>query len=233
MNFKQKITFISSVFLVAACSDDSTTSPSKENTQSQQYQCADGSIVDDLALCAIVDNGVIGEEVTIRYTCQDGSVVTDVNLCNSGATDSIEVSTYTCSNGLIVLDPSQCPQIITCLDGKVVASLEECAQEIEAPSSSSQNEESPTSSTTVTDTPTSSTPTVDIPMSSTPVVDTPASSSQTTPVANPDVSNGNTPSITYTASGANLSNDNGCVTVNGGEVVITCGGDYDFSGSYK
>ncbi|PWJ68325.1 MULTISPECIES: carbohydrate-binding domain-containing protein [unclassified Fibrobacter] len=47
------------------------------------------------------------------------------------------------------------------------------------------------------------------------------------------VSNGNAPVITYAASGATIANDNGCVTVNGGEVVITCAGEYDFSGSYS
>ncbi len=45
-------------------------------------------------------------------------------------------------------------------------------------------------------------------------------------------SNGNTPAITYAASGATVTNNNNCVQVNGGEVVITCAGDYDFSGSY-
>ncbi len=50
------------------------------------------------------------------------------------------------------------------------------------------------------------------------------------PFASP--SNGNVPAITYAATGASVQNDNGCVTVNGGEVLITCAGDYDFSGSY-
>lgn len=45
-------------------------------------------------------------------------------------------------------------------------------------------------------------------------------------------SNGNTPAITYAASGATVTNNNNCVQVNGGEVLITCAGDYDFSGSY-
>ena len=44
---------------------------------------------------------------------------------------------------------------------------------------------------------------------------------------------GPVPTITYAASGASITNDNGCVTLNGGEVVITCAGDYDFSGSYS
>ena len=46
-------------------------------------------------------------------------------------------------------------------------------------------------------------------------------------------SNGDTPSITYSTSGATVENNNNCVTVTGGEVVITCAGDYDFSGSYS
>lgn len=47
------------------------------------------------------------------------------------------------------------------------------------------------------------------------------------------VSNGNFPVVSYTASGAAITNSNGCITANGGEVVITCAGEYDFSGSYK
>ena len=47
------------------------------------------------------------------------------------------------------------------------------------------------------------------------------------------VSNGNNPVITYSTAGASVASDNGCVTVNGGEVLIKCAGDYDFSGSYK
>ena len=46
-------------------------------------------------------------------------------------------------------------------------------------------------------------------------------------------SNGSTPVISYAASGATVENNNNCVTVTGGEVVITCAGDYDFSGSYS
>ena len=61
----------------------------------------------------------------------------------------------------------------------------------------------------------------------------PASSVSTgsDPVVEP--SNGNTPTITYAASGATVTNNNNCVQVNGGEVLITCAGDYDFSGSYS
>ena len=60
-----------------------------------------------------------------------------------------------------------------------------------------------------------------------------SSNSNTTPNSNASVSNGNVPTISYTASGASVENNNSCVTVTGGEVVITCAGDYDFSGSYS
>ena len=57
-------------------------------------------------------------------------------------------------------------------------------------------------------------------------------SSSSTITATSTTSNGNTPAITYAASGATVASNNGCVEAKGGEVVITCGGDYDFSGSY-
>ena len=57
-------------------------------------------------------------------------------------------------------------------------------------------------------------------------------SSSSTITATSTTSNGNTPAITYAASGATVTNNNNCVQVNGGEVLITCAGDYDFSGSY-
>ena len=41
------------------------------------------------------------------------------------------------------------------------------------------------------------------------------------------------PVITYTASGATVTNAGNCVTVEGGTVKISCGGEYDFSGSYS
>jgi len=65
---------------------------------------------------------------------------------------------------------------------------------------------------------------------------TPIQSSNSTVVIQSSVSatsNGNAPSIAYATTGATLTNDNGCVTVTGGEVVISCAGEYEFSGSYK
>lgn len=58
----------------------------------------------------------------------------------------------------------------------------------------------------------------------------PASSATTS--ATNKASDGNAPAITYTASGATITKNNGCVEVNGGEVVITCAGEYNFSGTY-
>ena len=60
----------------------------------------------------------------------------------------------------------------------------------------------------------------------------PTSSAGTSSAVVVEPSNGNAPVITYAASGATVTNNNNCVQVNGGEVVITCAGDYDFSGSY-
>ena len=42
-----------------------------------------------------------------------------------------------------------------------------------------------------------------------------------------------TATITYAASGATVANGGNCVTANGGAVTISCGGEYDFSGSYS
>ena len=60
----------------------------------------------------------------------------------------------------------------------------------------------------------------------------PASSAGTGSDVVVEPSNGNTPAITYAANGATVTDNNNCVQVNGGEVVITCAGNYDFSGSY-
>lgn len=76
----------------------------------------------------------------------------------------------------------------------------------------------------------SSSTTGDNPYKPTSSAGTETSSASVVPVVEP--SNGNTPVITYAASGASVANNNNCVEVNGGEVVITCAGDYDFSGSY-
>lgn len=65
---------------------------------------------------------------------------------------------------------------------------------------------------------------------------TPSSSADATPNSSASVvtpSNGSVPTISYAANGATVENNNNCVTVTGGEVEITCAGDYDFSGSYS
>ena len=87
----------------------------------------------------------------------------------------------------------------------------------------SLTESTPASSSSISESSISSESTK--PVSSSSIV-TPNSSATT-------ISNGNVPTISYTASGASVENNNSCVTVTGGEVVITCAGDYDFSGSYS
>ena len=44
---------------------------------------------------------------------------------------------------------------------------------------------------------------------------------------------GDRPVITYAASGASVVNGGNCVSIEGGSVKITCGGEYDFNGSYS
>ena len=61
----------------------------------------------------------------------------------------------------------------------------------------------------------------------------PATQSSSSTPTQQVISNGETPVITYAASGATVANTNNCVTVTGGTVTITCGGEYDFSGSYS
>ena len=62
---------------------------------------------------------------------------------------------------------------------------------------------------------------------------TPNSSATASSSSVVSTSNGKVPTISYSASGATVENNNSCVAVTGGEVVITCAGDYDFSGSYS
>ena len=57
------------------------------------------------------------------------------------------------------------------------------------------------------------------------------SSSATTVTSNASTSNGNTPTIKYASATATLENDNGCVSIDGGTVTITCAGDYYFNGN--
>ena len=62
---------------------------------------------------------------------------------------------------------------------------------------------------------------------------TPASSSMDNMAQVNDNPSTDRPVITYGASGATVANAGNCVTVTGGTVKITCGGEYDFSGNYS
>ena len=68
-------------------------------------------------------------------------------------------------------------------------------------------------------------------VSSSSVTPTVNSSSATTVTSNASTSNGNTPTIKYASASATLENDNGCVSIDGGTVTITCAGDYYFNGN--
>ena len=100
---------------------------------------------------------------------------------------------------------------------------------VEPASSSSVNSEGPETAAS-----SASRPGLSSSSEATPV--TPNSSAEVAPNSSASVvtpSNGSVPTITYAATGATVENNNNCVTVTGGEVVITCAGDYDFSGSYS
>lgn len=62
---------------------------------------------------------------------------------------------------------------------------------------------------------------------------TPASSSSDNVAQVIDKPSTDRPVITYGSSGATVANGGACVTIEGGTVKITCGGEYDFSGSYS
>lgn len=62
---------------------------------------------------------------------------------------------------------------------------------------------------------------------------TPASSSSDNVAQVIDKPSTDRPAITYGSSGATVANGGACVTIEGGTVKITCGGEYDFSGSYS
>lgn len=62
---------------------------------------------------------------------------------------------------------------------------------------------------------------------------TPASSSSDNVEQVIDKQSTDRPVITYGSSGATVANGGACVTIEGGTVKITCGGEYDFSGSYS
>ena len=107
------------------------------------------------------------------------------------------------------------------------------SQSSSANSPSSNAAVTPDSSTSINSSstvvpPTSSTNTIS---SSTTVPETPSSSSNKPEQIKDDPKD--RPVITYAASGATVENAGNCVTVQGGTVKISCGGEYDFSGSYS
>lgn len=73
------------------------------------------------------------------------------------------------------------------------------------------------------------TPSINSSSSATPTAQ--SSSSEQSKQINKNI--GERPVITYAAGGATVANGGNCVSIQGGSVKITCGGEYDFSGSYS
>lgn len=173
---------------------------------------------DDGTTYCIDETGSIAPSKTPEAEVTSSSSITDAPIVDSSSSTTESVAT-TCTeaDGSVVNQNT----IINGTDGSTYMYNNNCAKiTLSVPASSSS---------IVIPQPVSSSSAVSNPTSSATVA--PASSATTT-IPSSATSNGNVPEIAYAASGATLTNDNGCVTINGGEVLITCAGDYDFSGSY-
>lgn len=143
-----------------------------------------------------------------------GSTETPSSCTDSKALYTINgVSYYQSAQGYIYYFDEACNRIKV----ETAASSSSVAQPIE----SSDNNQPTVSSSSIT-------PIVSSSSSVTPTVN---SSSATTVTSNASTSNGNTPTIKYASASATLENDNGCVSIDGGTVTITCAGDYYFNGN--
>jgi len=109
----------------------------------------------------------------------------------------------------------------------IASSNSETGAQTETPTSSAVTPNS--SATLASSSGTTVTPVVKSSSSTAPVVQ--SSSSENSQLVNENT--GNRPVITYAAGGATVANGGNCVTVEGASVKITCGGEYDFSGSYS
>lgn len=228
--------------LMAGCSDSST-APTLDNQHPGDISGNTGvidpcngltsMIGDDGTLYCFDNNGIMvpPDETPVVDTDPFADPVIDptVNPSVKPAVDSttgapsIDIPAEPAVNTCTELDGSIAAQntIITAADGSTYMYNNKCQKiTLSEPVSSSSSLTPQPNSSSEADTPTAY-----------------SSSSESVPVVSSSSyessSNGNVPAIAYAASGATLTNDNGCVTVNGGEVLITCAGEYDFSGSYK
>ena len=184
----------------------SATTYCSSNGAIQYMVTADGNIISlvesSSSVTAIESSAEVAEPVG---PIVESSSSATVAMCNDATNGSVSPNT-----------------IITGADGSTYMYTTNCEMVMLSKPASSSSTAVPASSAT---TPASSTT---IPVSS---AVTPASSASVQSSSSVVVSNGSEPSIAFAASRATVSNDNGCVTVEGSNVTISCGGNYFFSGS--
>ena len=140
---------------------------------------------------------------------------------------SMDIPDNLASSGSVATDPNELTTSSNSIEAPANSSASVPTSSPNVPASSGQIV--PASSAGIT--PTSSN-NINSPTSSSSVL-TPASSSAGNAEQVNDNPSTDRPVITYAAGGASVTNGGNCVTVTGGTVKITCGGEYDFSGSYS
>ena len=247
--------------LIAGCSSDSSTNP-KDNLADVTNNVTNACVYDGYTamqgasgetLCLDTEgtlafwinaDGTYGFPEASQGTTENNAQETDST--NNGSTDNgpTEQPEPNPSEGVTVPSDKSCTAEAALYtvngisyyrnaDGSIYYFDADCNKTslsvVEPASSSSVNSEGPETAAS-----SASRPGLSSSSEATPV--TPNSSAEVAPNSSASVvtpSNGSVPTITYAASGATVENNNNCVTVTGGEVVITCAGDYDFSGSYS
>ena len=139
---------------------------------------------------------------------------------------SMDIPDILASSGSVATDPNELTTSSNSIEAPANSSASVPMSSPNVPASSGQIV--PASSAGIT--PTSSN--IISPASSSSAL-TPASSSAGNAEQVNDNPSTDRPVITYAAGGASVTNGGNCVTVTGGTVKITCGGEYDFSGSYS
>jgi len=247
--------------LIAGCSSDSSTNP-KDNLADVTNNVTNACVYDGYTamqgasgetLCLDTEgtlafwinaDGTYGFPEASQGTTENNAQETDST--NNGSTDNgpTEQPEPNPSEGVTVPTEKSCTAEAALYtvngisyyrnaDGSIYYFDADCNKTslsvVEPASSSSVNSEGPETAAS-----SASRPGLSSSSEATPV--TPNSSAEVAPNSSASVvtpSNGSVPTITYAATGATVENNNNCVTVTGGEVLITCAGDYDFSGSYS
>lgn len=224
---KLSVVVASAALAFVACSDESNpatkVSEIADNyteTVTKTYTCADGSIVEDAALCPAVVDPVTGEEMP-------------------GVTDSTEVVVITCSDGTVVEDASLCPKQELSSSAVVPGSSADVAP-------GSSEGAAPNSSAMVPGSSESTLPGSSADPNSSAAGENPGDalpgSSQSTPVVIPSDDDdsdledaktleGSEIMLKLSGTSATVENNNGCVEVTEKSATITCVGDYYVTGT--